>query len=101
VKTEAERRVKLEEDCLQWVRQCLADGTPMRSDMENFGRHLVSVVLDRHDGKAEVVAEMKLDDGTPLTERYDIWTFDRPPTLDDPNGARDAGFMIAHAITDR
>jgi hypothetical protein len=99
VNGEAERRTKLEEDCLEWVRRYLADDAPMRSDMENFGRHLVSLSLDRHDGKAEIVADMTLDDDTSLTERYDIWTHDRPPTLDETHGAREAGFMIAVAIT--
>jgi len=41
-----------------------------------------------------------LADGTPLTERYSVWHFDRPPSLDDPYAAREAAQMIAVAITD-
>jgi hypothetical protein len=78
----------------------LADDAPLRGDMERFGhRHLVALTLERDGEKAEVIAQMKLNDGSPLTERYDIWTHDTPPVLDWPPAAREAAFMIAIGIS--
>jgi hypothetical protein len=89
-----------EDECLRFTRRYLADGAPMRDDMESHGRQLRSLALEREgDKKAEIVAEMILDDGTPLTERYDVWTYDSPPSLSDPHAAREAAFMIAVGIT--
>jgi hypothetical protein len=67
--------------------------------MEGHGRHLRSLTLHRANGAAEIVAELILADGTPLTERYDIWTYDTPPDLDEPGAARQAASMIAAGIT--
>jgi hypothetical protein len=97
--TDAARRAALEEECLHITRRYLADDAPMRHDMEGHGRHLRSLTLDRESGVAEIVAELVLDDGTPLTERYGIWTYDSPPRLDDPRAAQQAAFMIATGIT--
>jgi hypothetical protein len=72
----------------------------MRSDMEHFGhRHLVALSLDRGGDEAQIVAEMTLDDGTLLVERYGVWTYDRPLSLDDPDHPREAAFMIAIGIS--
>ena len=67
--------------------------------MEGHGRHLRSLTLERGSGEAEIVAEIVLDDGAPLIERYPVWTYDTPPDLDDPHAAREAAFMIAVGIT--
>ncbi|WP_445147657.1 hypothetical protein [Baekduia sp. Peel2402] len=96
----AARRAAFEDECLRGVRKVLADEAPLRGEMERHGRTLRSLTLERSDGDAEVVAEMVLADGTPLTERYSVWHFDVPPNLDEPFAAREAAKMIAIAITD-
>jgi hypothetical protein len=101
VSTEADRRAAFEDECLDWVRRYLADDAPLGGEMKGHRGRLLSLTLDRTSGEAEIVAEMVLLDGSPLTERYGIWTYGepRPPTLDEPHGAREAGFMIAMGIT--
>jgi hypothetical protein len=101
--TEAERRAEIEDECWRHVLILLADDAPLRSDMEGHsGRHLVSLRLDRSRGDAEIVAEMRLRDGSSLTERYGIWTYDTPPQLHErhPETAHYQGFMIAMGISD-
>jgi hypothetical protein len=93
------RRAAFEDECLDETRQYLADDSPLRGEMEGHGRSLRSLTLVRGDGDAEIVAEVVLADGTPLVERYSVWHYDRPPSLDDPNAAREAAFMIAMGIT--
>ena len=93
------RRAAFEDECLHKARALLADDAVLRGEMEGHGRSLRSLTLERGDGDAEIVAEMVLADGTPLTERYSVWHFDRPPDLGDPHAAREAVFMIAVAIT--
>ncbi|WCB91583.1 hypothetical protein DSM104299_00254 [Baekduia alba] len=96
---DAARRAAFEDECLRATRAILADGTPLRGEMEGHGRHLRSFTLHRANDAAEIVAELILADGTPLTERYDIWTYDTPPDLDEPGAARQAASMIAAGIT--
>jgi hypothetical protein len=93
------RRAAFEDECLRATRGILAEGAPLRGEMESHGRHLRSLTLQRANGAAEIVAEVVLADGTPLTERYDIWTYDTPPDPDDPAAARQAASMIAAGIT--
>jgi hypothetical protein len=96
---DAARRAAFEEECLEHVVRKLADGAPLREDMEGFGRHLRSLSLVRTSDDAEIVAEMVLDDGTPLTERYSIWTYDKPNPSLDTDEANYVAFMIAVGIT--
>lgn len=93
-------RSAFEDRCLEHVLEYLAAGAPMREDMEGFGRRLRSLTLERTDDDAEIVAEMTLDDGTPLTERYSIWTYDKPGPSISAAEANQVGFMIAVGITD-
>ena len=93
------RRTAFEDECLRATRGILAEGAPLRGEMEGHGRHLRSLMLQRANGTAEIVAEIVLADGTPLTERYDVWTYDTPPDPDEPGAARQAAFMIAMGIT--
>jgi hypothetical protein len=99
VTADADRRAVFEEECLRMTRGLLADDAPLRGDMEGHGRHLRALTLERGSGETEIVAEIVLDDGTPLTERYNIWTYDTPPDLNDAHAAREAAFMIAVGIT--
>jgi hypothetical protein len=93
-------RSAFEARCLYHVVRLLADGAPLREDMEGFGRHLHSLALERTADDAEIVAEMALDDGTPLTERYSIWTYDKPGPSTSAAEANQVAFMIAMGITD-
>jgi hypothetical protein len=94
------RRAAFEDECLRTARRVLADDAPLRGAMEGHGRSLRSLTLERGDDDAEIVAELVLADGTPVTERYSVWHFDRPPDLADPHAAREAAQTIAVAITD-
>jgi hypothetical protein len=98
-RTDPVLRAAFEDECFAYVQRSMADGASMREDMELNGRHLRSLTLERTSDDAEIVAEMTLDDGTPLTERYSIWTYDTPPNPNDPHEARQAAFMIALGLT--
>lgn len=93
------RRTAFEDECLHRLRDAFDRESPLAGEMEGHRGRLRSLTLERTADDAEVVAEILLNEGGTVTDRFSVWWHDTPPNLRDPHAAREAAFMILVGLT--